>query len=179
MRRSQKNIWNYGTVSIFQEHGWIWRFFKYRNAHFSCNEEMVTNYLLTSLLTYLLAYSMEHSPSCEANRFEASQGTPSILWNPKVHYRIHKCPPPVPILSQLNPVHTPTSHFLKTPLIIILSSTSRYSKWFSSLRFPHQNRVYTSPLTYTRYMPSPSHSCRFYDPNNIGWTVQIIKLLIM
>jgi hypothetical protein len=29
------------------------------------------------------------------------------------------------------------------------------------------------------YMPCPSHSSQFDDPNNIGWGVHIIKPLIL
>jgi hypothetical protein len=59
------------------------------------------------ILPYLCTYSMQQSPSWEANRFAANQAISRILWNPKVRYRIHNCPPPFSILSQLNTIHTP------------------------------------------------------------------------
>ena len=68
--------------------------------------------------------------------FAASQEIPRILRNPKVHYRIHKCPPPVPILSQLHPVST-LSHFLNIHLNIIPPSMSGSPQWLLSLGFPH------------------------------------------
>ena len=61
----------------------------------------------------ILTYSLVQSPSWEANWFAASQEITRISWNTKVHYRAHKCPPPVSILGQPNPVHIPTSHLLE------------------------------------------------------------------
>ena len=128
-------------------------------------------------LTDWLNKHMEQSPSWEANSSSASQEIPHILWNLKVHYCIHKCPPPVPNLSQLDPVHAPTTHLLNIHLNINLQSTPGSSKWSLSSVFP--TKTLYMPLLYTCYMPRPADSSRFYHPNNIWWAVRIIKLLIM
>ena len=81
---------------------------------------------------------MKHRPSWEANRFSASQEISRILWSPKVHHRVHKCLPIVIILSQINPVHTPTSYFLNTHLSIILPSAPGSSEWSLKLILEEQ-----------------------------------------
>ena len=70
------------------------------------------------ILTYLLHLAGRRTR--EVTRFSAEQEIPLILWKHKVHYRVYKFPPPIPLLSQINPVHAP--HPTSWRYISILSS---------------------------------------------------------
>jgi hypothetical protein len=130
--------WNFRSWHIHETKIACWYYTSLDITRFICSNTLEPSCI------YLLTYSMEQSPSWEANQFAASQEIPHILRNPKVHYRIYKRPTPVSILSQPNPVHILTSHFLKIHHHIILPPTPGSPQWSLSLRFPHQNPVHAS-----------------------------------
>jgi hypothetical protein len=73
---------------------------------------------------------MDLSPFSEDISCAATQEIPSISWNPKVHYCVHKSLPLVPVLSQISPVRTTPSYLCKIHCNIIHPPMSWSSQWY-------------------------------------------------
>ena len=86
-----------------------------------------------------------------------SQEITRLLWNTQVHYRIHKCPPPVSILSLTPPsFHPPTSW----RSILILSYHLRLGLPNGSFPLVSRKSVHTSPQPIS--VTCPAHHI-FFD----------------
>jgi hypothetical protein len=106
-----------------------------------------------------------------------SKALPKLLVAQLVHYRVHKSSLLDTIRSQLNPAHIFPPCF-SIHFNIILQSAPTSPKRFFLSRFP-DNFVCVYRCSYAYYMHNPSHTSWFDYPNNIGWSVQIMKPLIM
>jgi hypothetical protein len=135
-----------------------------------------TQYTTQSLKAMLHSSSkcMMHSPF-EAERSSASQeilafyGSRRFISTPTTARRLSL--PWQQTIQSCRP-----SHFSKAHFNIILPSMPVSSKWSLSFRFPQQNPVSTSALTYTRYTV---HHSSWLDHLNIWWGLLIIMLLVM
>jgi hypothetical protein len=66
-----------------------------------------------------LTNSTDLNTSRDVASCAVTQELPNILWNPKVHYRVHKSSLLIPILNKINPVYTTSSDLSKTYISII------------------------------------------------------------
>lgn len=76
----------------------------------------------------LLTYSMAHSP-WKADSSSPSQEIPHLLQKWSILYCVHKGPPMISILSQMNPIHTLISCFFMIYITITFPSVPRSPKW--------------------------------------------------
>ena len=81
--------------------------------------------LLQNVFLLIVSNSVEHSPSREADSLSASEVILCVLWNPKVHYHIHKRQSLNHTLCQINPVQRPPNPVSRTKVHI---STPRRHK---------------------------------------------------
>jgi hypothetical protein len=98
---------------------------------------------------------MDQSPPWETDSHSAGQKIPCLLWNPKVHYRVHKSSPPVPTLSQMNPVHTFPPYFPKVHSNVIFTPMHKSSDW--SLISGFQTKTLYAFLISAMHAECPSH----------------------
>jgi hypothetical protein len=76
---------------------------------------------------YLFTHSMVQDIILKADSHPACQKYPAFLWNPKLHYYVHKRPPLDPILSQPNAVRPINPYLPKIQLNVIIPPAPRYN----------------------------------------------------
>lgn len=130
----------------------------------------------TNLFLYIECIdSMDWSPSWEATYCSASQKFLRLLWNPMVHYLLHKRPTWSLFWTIKSNLRVPILLFKINCSIIFLSMHKSYKRSLSST-FCHQN-LYAFPSSVIM-MPRPSHPRGFGKAKSFWEEVKLTKSLI-
>jgi len=76
----------------------------------------------------------------------------AVLWNLNFLYLVHKEPPLVYFLCEMNPVHTLASSFMLEFSFFLIPSTPRFSSRLFNFKFPYQNPVYFCSVLRATYL---------------------------
>ena len=120
-----------------------------------------------------MCLTANEASSRQAKSFSASEASPRVVWNPRVHYRVHKSPPLLPFLSQINPHHI-------RYILTLSASKHRYSKLSPFSDFP--TKIPYTFLSLACHMPRPSYppfsiSPVIYGEQHKAWRSTLCILL--
>ena len=118
--------------------------------------ETSVNFLARSCVM-LQNNSMGQESSLKNLLFPASEKTLRNLWNPKVHYRLHKISPLIPVRSQTNPVQALPTNFLLIRFNIIIHIYSRVFQVVSTQIFSRKPCMLISSYPYVLHAPPISY----------------------
>jgi len=128
---------------------------------------------------YLLTYSMEQRPSWEANKFSESQKKLPAFYGTRRFITVVISARHLS-LSWARSIQSILPHPTSLRSILTLSFHLRLGLPSGLFRSGFPTKTLYTPLLSPTHATCPAHfSSRFYHPNNMGWEVQIIKLLIM
>lgn len=89
----------------------------------------------------------------------------TILWNPNLHYSVHKSPPLIPIPNEINPAHKLPPHFFMIHFNIIVPLTYNLHNIVCSSGI--RTKILYGLLSYACCMPCLSYPPSLNPSNNV------------